>query len=169
MTSRTTVAVSFALSLAFLACGDDDDPRCDPIPAGAGWSISTEAKTFRFDSTVSDRMRSTFAAAAIPWNAVTRSEMAITFKPDAAWLIQVRTLPPRCDGVTDLAAKVLAVRPGLSDDTALAASEHELGHALGLLHIPDEARGVMNRTVSETTLSASDLAECARVNACEAP
>jgi hypothetical protein len=166
MTFRAAIA---AAVLVLASCGSDHRVYCDPTTAGVGQSDSRADKSFRFDSTVDDATRAAFLSEAGPrWAAVAKYEFSPAFQPNGNWLIQVRTLHPACSGTTDLAAKVIAVAPGLYPDALRAAATHELGHAiLGAEHLPDGTVGVMNRAATDTELSVADLALCRRVGACD--
>jgi len=159
-------AAVLALASVWTSCAADHRIYCDPTTAGVGEAPPRTDTSFRFDSTVDDETKAAITRGGGRWATITDYEHAPVFQANATWLIQVRTLHAACVGNTDRAAKVIAIAPFMGPGRTEAAAAHEIGHALGLEHLPDDTAGVMNRAAVEVAFTPADITECRRVLAC---
>jgi hypothetical protein len=115
----------------------------------------------QIDSSFSDHEQSSVRLAADSWNAIASHK--VTFNSDADWLILRADTTGGSLGLEQASRHLIRISPLTPDDQVYAVALHELGHALGLGHVPT---GVMDPIHQTMVFSDDDMAECRRVGAC---
>lgn len=142
-------ALSFALAVVFVcgaACASDD--------------IALE-----IDSTFSEEERSDIVRAADAWNAFTQRPL-IRVMPrgeEGDWIVLPAEVPYGCCGFKQERFRTIRLSPSTAPEHVFALALHELGHALGLEHVP---HGVMQAVDPREAFTNDDRMECLRAGAC---
>jgi hypothetical protein len=127
----------------------------------AGMSCGNPPTDFTVPATFTTEEKIALRRAAEAWNTIAPSRIELD---GGAWRIERRHPPTGYIGWTDGHAHIIVIEPSLDARDFYATVLHELGHSIGLRHIPDA--GVMNAVVGATAFSTADLAECRRSGAC---
>ena len=155
-----------------LGCGSGNDAPTGPIVTFDACAPLTLVP----DASATDEQLAGIAAALALWNgtAGTQLQVSATPVPGASTVpIHFQAAAAPMHGLYDPQAVAIFINDDLSDLASPMAVTiaHEVGHAFGLVHIPEGTRAsVMNPGNLTTTPNAGDVADLANLwGACAAP
>lgn len=143
--NNVVACVLFAVTSLWLASCGDDGVNCE------------------IDAVFTDHQQAEIRRAADDWNKLTVRDVTFAPEGEGDWLILPASVTLNRLGYAQRKRRLIRINPVTPDEQIYAVALHELGHALGLGHVP---KGVMDPDRQTIVFSDEDMAECRRVGAC---